>query len=134
MMIRTTINMEGRPEGRLYPFCYWQPVPDPIRPVDLDPNRLNWMHEYPRDTAIYLPRHRKRRLMGVVYVRRPWFGDYSVADLWATPSEEIDPIPAWRSELIHRVALARPISHDRYVHDERLMWDMLRDGLQRMAA
>jgi hypothetical protein len=45
-------------------YAYYHILPDPMPTMqELDPNRLHWWSEYPRDTAIYLPNIKKVRLM-----------------------------------------------------------------------
>jgi hypothetical protein len=42
--------------ARKYPgYCWREPVYRPLTLRDVDPNRLDPLHEYPRDTALYLP-------------------------------------------------------------------------------
>lgn len=56
--------------AELYPsFRWWRAIPEPIQSIrDLDPNRVLADKPYPRDTAIYLPRHHKVAMMDVEVV------------------------------------------------------------------
>lgn len=49
-----TGKIYGRAASKFPAYRYRRPITSKLRIRDMDPNRLNWMNEYPRDKAIFI--------------------------------------------------------------------------------